>query len=424
MPKKMIGFICPIALLLLTTGVMHGMAQNGPRWVATWSTAPQATPPLDSGFAPPFGEGFNYQTIRSIAHTSIGGAAVRVRITNLFGTQPVTFNAVYIGKTQTGATLVSGSNHALTFGGGTAVTIPAGAEVWSDALPFNVPSDQNLAVSLFAQNATGTPTIHAYGMQTTYIADGNFAASEDGSAFTGTDANWYFVDGVDVLASPRVKGAVVAIGDSITEGDGSTQDANRRWPNNLARRLLAGPPGLELSVLDQGMGANRVLNDSPCFGENMVSRIDRDVLGQAGVQYLILLAGVADIGFPNFGFTFVCLDPNPDVSANQIIAAYEQIIAKAHAKGVKVIGGTLTPIKDAFFGWTPETEAKRQSINAFIQTSRSFDGVIDFATAVADPGDPAKLAPQFDSGDHVHPNDAGNQAMANAINLSLFLPRR
>lgn len=409
--------ICTLPLPLTPQG-------QGWRWVGTWSAPPEATAPLDSGFAPPFGAGFSDQTIRDIVHTSVAGAALRVRLTNAFGIQPVTFNAVYVGLAQTGATLVLGSNHALTFGGSASVTIPAGAEAWSDALSFQVPAEANLAISLFAENATGTPTILTTSMQTNYIADGNFAASEGSNAFTSTDVTWYFIDGVDVLSSPRIKGAIVAIGDSLTLGGGSTLDANHRWPNYLAHRLLAGPPGLELSVLDQGIGANRLLNDSPCFGESVVSRVQRDVLGQTGVQYLILLAGLADIGFPNLGFTFVCLDPNPDVSANQVIAGYEQIIAKAHANGVKVIGGTLTPVKGAFFGWTPELETKRQTINTFIKTSRAFDGMIDFDAAVADPGDPTKLAPQFDSGDNLHPNDAGNEAMADAIDLSLFLPRR
>jgi lysophospholipase L1-like esterase len=397
---------------------------RGQQWVGSWATAAQATAPLDSGFAPLFGEGFNDQTIRNITHTSLGGSAVRVRLTNAYGTQPVTFNAVYVGLAQAGASLVPGSNRALTFRGNASVTVPAGAEVFSDCSLIKVPSDANLAISLFAATPTGTPTIHLGGIQTTYVAAGNLAASEDGSAFTSSDASWYFVDGVDVLASPRVKGAIVAIGDSITQGDGSTLDANRRWPNYLARRFLAGPPGLEMSVLDVGIGANRVLNDSPCFGVSAANRVDEDVLNQTGVRKVILMEGVADIGFPNLGFTFVCLDPNPDVSPSQIIAGYGQIIAKVHARGLKIIGGTLTPFKGAFFGWTPELEAKREAINDFIKQSGEFDGVIDFASVVADPNDPTALAPQFNSGDNLHPNDAGYNAMANAIDLSQFLPRK
>ena len=415
-----IGGLALLICLLPITAMARGGAQ---RWVGTWSAPPEATSPLDSGFAPAFAEGFSYQTIRSIAQTSIGGTAVRVRITNAFGTQPVTFNAVFIGIAQTGATLVSGSNHALTFQGSASVTIPAGAEAWSDPLRFNVPSDGNLAISLFAEGATGTPTIHLFANQTTYVATGNFAASEDGSAFAGAATSWYFVDGIDVLTSPRVKGAVVALGDSITDGDGSTLDANRRWPNYLARRFLAGPPGLELSVLDQGVSANRVLTDSPCFAMSAVNRVDKDVLNQSGVRYVILMEGLNDIGFPVYPFPFICLDPNLEVSVGQVIAGYEQIIAKVHAKGLKIFGGTLTPFKGCWY-WTPEGEAKCEAINNFIKTSGAFDGVIDFAAVLADSNDPTILAPQFKSEDNIHPNDAGYEAMANEIDLSLFLPRK
>ena len=407
--------ICALPITTIAQG-------QGQRWVASWATAPQATAPLDSGFAPPFGEGFNDQTIRNIVHTSLEGSAVRVRLSNIYGTQPVTFNVVYIGLVKTGAALVPGSNRALTFHGSSSITLPAGDEVVSDAITFKVPSDGNLAISLFADAPTGTPTIHLGGIQTTYVATGNFAAVEDASPFGASDTSWYFLDGVDVLASPRVKGTVVTVGDSITNGDGSTLDANQRWPNYLARRFLAGPAGLEMSVLDVGVGANRVLNDSPCFDISAINRVDNDALGQTGIQYVILMEGIGDIGFPNLGFVFVCLDPNPDVSAAQVIAGYEQIIAKVHAKGVKILGGTLTPFNGAFFGWTPELEAKREVINAFIKNSGKYDGVIDFASVLADPNDPTMLAPQFNSGDNLHPNDAGYKAMADAIDFSLFLP--
>jgi lysophospholipase L1-like esterase len=401
---------------------MHGIAQNGPRWVATWSAAPEAVAPLDTGFAPEFAEGFSYQTIRNIAHTSIAGTALRVRLTNAYGIQPVTFKAVYVGKAQAGAALVSGSNHALTFGGVGSVTIPAGAEVWSDALPFKVPPDANLAISLFAEVVTGTPTVHLFAEQTTYVATGNVAASEEANAFAASATSWYFVDGIDVLASPRIKGAIVAFGDSITDGDGSTLDASHRWPNYLARRLLAGPPGLEMSVVDQGISANRVLTDSPCFGPSAINRVESDVLGQTGVRDVIFMEGLNDIGFPEYPFPFVCLDPNFDVSPGQIVAGYEQIIRKVHAKGLKIYAATLTPFKGAWY-WTPEGEIKRQAINTLIKAS-GFDGIIDFASVIADPNDPTMLAPQFNSGDNIHPNDAGYEAMANAIDLSLFLPRK
>lgn len=422
---KWVRFEVLIVALIIVCGAVQANAEDGgQQWVGTWSATPALPPPLNSGFAPPFATGFNNQTIRNIVHTSVGGSAVRLRLTNTFGTQPVTFNAVDVGIEQSGATLVAGSNHAVTFGGSASIMIPAGAEALSDPVPLTVPSDKNLAVSLFTASTTGTPTAHVFAAQTNYVASGNFAAAEGGGAFTATATSWYFLDGVDVLVSPSIKGAVVALGDSITDGTASTVNANRRWPNDLARRFLAGPPGLVMSVVDEGFGGNRVLNDSACFGVNAVARLDRDVLTQTRVRDVILLEGINDIGFsaaPPSPFS-VCFAPATDVSAAQIIAGYRQIIAQAHAKGLKVFGGTLTPFKGAFY-WSPAGEAKREAVNNFIKTSGEFDGVIDFAAATADPSNPLMFAPQFDSGDHLHPNDAGYQAMANAIDLSLFLPR-
>lgn len=411
-------------LVIVAAGCTSAMAQGqGQQWVGTWTGAPQPAAPLDSGFAPAFAGGFNYQTIRNIVHTSVGGDAVRVRITNAFGTQSVTFDAVYVGIPHAGATLLRGSNHALRFGGSASVTIPAGAETWSDPLPFNVPADGNLAISLFAASATVAPTVHLSARATTYVAEGDAAALENGSAFAAMATSWYFVNGVDVLASPRVKGAVVAFGDSITDADGSTMDANTRWPNYLARRFLAGPAGLQMSVLDEGVSANRLLTDSPCFARSALNRLDADVLRQTGVRYVILMEGLNDIGFPVFPFSFVCLDPNHEVSVDQIIAGYQEIIARVHANGLKIFAGTLPPFKGVWY-WTPQGEAKRQALNAFIKSSAAFDGVIDFAAVLADSSDPTVLAAQFNSGDNIHPNDAGNEAMANAIDLAQFVPRR
>jgi lysophospholipase L1-like esterase len=434
MPKKLfvgsdrsfawIVAVLTVALLSIAGSTPVSGQGGGQKWVGTWSATPALPPPLDSGFSPPFATGFTNQTIRDVVHTSIGGSAVRLRLTNTFGSQPVTFDAVDVGIEQSGATLVPGSNHVVTFGGSTSIMIPAGAEALSDPVSLTVGSEQNLAVSLFTAGMTSTPTAHVFAAQTNYVASGNFAAAESGSAFTDTATSWYFLDGVDVMVSPSIKGAVVTLGDSITDGTASTLNANRRWPNDLARRFLAGPSGLVMSVLDEGFGGNRVLNDSACFGVNAVARLDRDVLTQAGVRDVILLEGINDIGFsaaPPAPFS-VCFQPATDVSAAQIIAGYQQIIAQVHAKGMKIFGGTLTPFKGAFY-WSPAGEAKRETVNNWITTSGAFDGVIDFAAATADPSDPLMFAPQYDSGDHLHPNDAGYQAMANAVDLALFLPR-
>ncbi len=420
-----------LALAMLTVPLVSGAGappasnqERAQQWVGTWSASPMSAGPL----AIPFALGFTDQTIRDIVHTSIGGSSLRVRLTNAFGNQPVTFGAIDVGIEQSGASLVPGSNHVVTFGGSRSVTIPVGAEALSDPLLLSVDSEQNLAVSLFTPGLTGPATVHSFAQQTNYVSGtGDFTGAEGAGAFTSTATSWYFLDGVDVLVSPSAKGAVVALGDSITDGTASTVNANRRWPNDLARRFLAGPPGLVMSVLDEGIGGNRVLNDSPCLGVNALARLDRDVLAQTGVRDVILLEGINDIGFSQVtptslpGVPFACFTPNTDVSAAQIIAGYQQIIAQVHAKELKIFGGTLTPFKGAFY-WSPAAEAKREVVNNWIKTSGAFDAVIDFAAATADPSNPLVFATQFDSGDHLHPNDAGYQAMANAVNLALFRP--
>jgi lysophospholipase L1-like esterase len=406
-----------VALLLVAAVIPVSGQEGGKQWVGTWSASPQSP----GFFRIPFDSGFNNQTIREIVHTSIGGGSVRLRLTNAFGSKPVSFDAVYVGIEQSGATLVPGSNHAVTFGGSTSTTIPVGAERLSDPIPLIVGSDQNLAISLFSAEKTGPSTTHIFAGQTNYVSGaGNFAADDGGGAFTTTTGPWYFLDGVDVLVSPSVKGAVVALGDSITDGVGSTVNENQRWPNDLARRFLANSPGLVMSVLDEGIIGNRVLNDSACFGVSVVARLDRDVLAQTSVLDVILLEGLNDIGFSQF-HNGGCIKPNTNVSADQIIAGYEQIIAQIHAKGLRIFGGTLTPFKGSGY-WSPTGEAKRVAVNIWIKTSGKFDGFIDFAAAVADPNDPRMIAPQYDSGDHLHPNDAGYQAMADAVDLALFLP--
>jgi lysophospholipase L1-like esterase len=387
--------------------------------VGTWSASPQLAGP----FPVPFATGFSDQTLREIVHTSIGGSAVRLRLANTFGTAPLTIDASAVGLQASGASLVPGSNRTVTFGGRRAVTIAPGAEAFSDRVDLGVRADQNLAISLFVSGTTGTPTLHLTGVQTNYVSGaGNFVATDAASNFTSTSTSWYFLDGVDVLAGPRTRGAIVAFGDSITDGLFSTTDANHRWPNFLADRLLADRDDRQLAVLDEGISGNRILNDSACFGVNAQQRIDRDVLAQDGVQFVILLEGINDIGFsavPAVGPIGACAVPNTDVSADQIIAGYQQIIAQVHAKGLRIFGGTLMPFKGAGY-FTTAGEAKREAVNAWVRSAGQFDGVIDFDRATRNPADPQSLLPAYDSGDHLHPNDAGYQAMANAVDLRLF----
>jgi lysophospholipase L1-like esterase len=295
------------------------------------------------------------------------------------------------------------------------VALPPGAEAISDPVTMRVPPLTDLAVSLFVPGATGPVTNHSDAQQVNYLAAGNHASDAAASAFGTTVPSWYLLDGVAVAGS-SARGAVVAFGDSITDGFQSQLNANDRWPNDLARRLAARDGAAAPAVIDEGISGNRVLHNSVCFGVNAQARFGRDVLSQPGARDVILLEGINDIGFsqlPDSG----CSRPNTAVTAQQIIRGYQQIIARAHAAGLKIFGGTLTPFRPAFY-WSPAAEAKREAVNHWIRTSGAFDGVVDFARAIADPGHPQFMNPVYDSGDHLHPNDAGYQAMANAINLA------
>jgi lysophospholipase L1-like esterase len=272
-------------------------------------------------------------------------------------------------------------------------------------------------VSLHVAEPTGAVTWHSGANATTWVADGNHASDEAADAFATTFTSWFWLSGIDV-ANARVVRTVVALGDSITDGSRSTLDANNRYPDFLARRLLAAaPPGRQVSVLNNGIGGNRILNDGPVglesVGVKAVARFDRDVVAQTGVTDVILLEGINDIGFS------ASLAPDQDVSAAEIIEGMQNLIARAHAKGLRIYGGTLLPFQGAFY-YTEAGEAKRQAVNQWIRTGGEFDAVIDFDAALRDPENPLRFRAEYDSGDHLHPGDAGYQAMAEAIDLSLF----
>ena len=413
--RALFGLILAIAWLsVLAPG------DDGPQhWVTTWTTANAAS---DQPTV------FSNQTIREIVHTTIGGSAVRIRLSNTFGTRPIRLDAVFIGLQnmgkEDGAGLVPRSNHEVTFGASRSIAIPEGAEALSDPVSFSVGSEQNLAISLFTSGETGPATVHGSAFQTNYVSGpGNFAAEEGANSFataTGskTTGSWYFLSAVEGLAAADVKGAVVALGDSITDGASSRPDKNERWTDVLARRLLAGHT--KIAVLNAGIGGNRVLTSSPCWGQNALARLGRDVLAQAGIKAVILFEGTNDIGQPDTR----ALETNPclsrtQVTADEIIAGYKQIIARTHARGLKIFGATILPYQ-GFGAWTTTGEAKRVAVNQWIRTSRAFDGIIDFDAAVRDPAIPTRMAPQYDSGDHLHPGPAGHEAMGNAVDLALF----
>jgi lysophospholipase L1-like esterase len=389
---------------------------GGGPWVTTWSASPQVAVPGTLSAT-----GFDNQTVRDIVFTSAGGNAARVVLTNVFGTSPLRVGHVTLAIAGSGAAVRAGTVARVSFGGSSSIEIPPGAQALSDPVTMRVPALTDLAVSVYLPGQTGAATIHSDAQQDNWVSgSGDHAGDAGAGAFTTDSQSWYYVSDV-IVRSPGTAGTVVAFGDSITDGFQSTVNANARWPNDLARRLAA-RPGPALSVADEGISGDRVLNDSLCCGVNAVARFERDALDQPGVRDVIVLIGINDFGFS-------ALPPNPiynpvtDVSAAQVIAGYRQLIAQARARGLKVIGATLLPFKGAAY-YTPAGEAKREAVNAWIRLRGAWDGVIDFDKVMRDPADPLALNPAYNSGDNLHPNDAGYQVMANAVSLGTLLPGR
>jgi lysophospholipase L1-like esterase len=407
-----------LALLAAGTFIVASPAQaseaekssGNEHWVGTWSNALH---PPDLGVPGLSNFGFNNQTIRQIVHTSVGGTRVRVRLST-FGASGLVVGAAHIALHATAASTLPGSDRTLTFGGAPSITIPPGALVVSDAVELNVPDLSDLAVSIFVPGNTGPATWHFEGRQTSFISPpGDFSASAVMPVSSTTLARFWLA-GVDVVAS-RQTGAIVAIGDSITDGTQSTVDANTRWTDQLARRLLAQPGNRAMGVLNEGIIGNRLLHDF--LGPNALARFDRDVLAQTGVTHVIAQLGLNDI---------VTLNPAEEVTVEQIIQAHRQLIERAHTKGLRIFGCTLTPVEGFLLPGTPipvfspAKEIKRQAVNAWIRTSGEYDDVIDFDRVLRDADSPTKILALYDSGDHAHPNDLGYAALANAIELGLF----
>ena len=386
-------------------------------WVATWSTTLHQ-PVVAPGLANP---GFSNQTLRQIVHVSIGGSQARIRLST-FGAGGLLVGAAHIALSAGASAIVPGSDRILTFGGEPSITIPADAPVVSDPADLDVPDLANVAVTLFLPGATGPASWHFDARQSSYISpsgDYTDAAVMPLDPAAPTTTSWFWLSGIDVVASRRAA-AIAAIGESTTDGAQSTLDANHRWTDELARRLVAEFDDRAPGVLDEGLDGNRLLHDG--LGPAALARLDRDVLSQPGLAYVIVYLGINDIGTGWAGG----LNPGQAVTADQMIQGYRQIIERAHTRGVNVYGATITPFKGAFVPGTPfalyspENETKRQALNTWIRTSGEFDGVIDFDRVLRDPNDPSQLAPKYDSGDHGHPTDAGYKAMADSIDLSLF----
>jgi lysophospholipase L1-like esterase len=399
---------CLAVILLAVTGLsIHAAAvgTNGDeQWVATWNASLHQPNPGPPGLTNP---GFNNQTLRQIVHTSIGGEQVRVRLST-FGAAPLVIGAAHIALRQAGAAIVPGSDRTLTFGGQPSIVIPAGAVVLSDPVELDVPALSDVAVSVFVPGITAPAAWHFAALQTSFISPpGDFTASADMPVAATTQA-WFWLAGVDVTASKQT-GGVVTFGDSVTDGTRSTPDTNNRWPDHLARRLMSQARNHTMGVLNAAISGNRLLNDG--IGPNGLARFDRDVLAQTGVTHVIVLLGNNDILF--------VFNPTELVTVDQIIVGHRQLITRAHTRGLKIYGATLTPF-GGFALSSTEKENTRQAVNSWIRTSGEYDAVIDFDEMLRDPGDPTRLLPLYDSGDHLHPNDLGYEAMGNAIDLRLF----
>jgi lysophospholipase L1-like esterase len=399
-------------------------------WVGTWSTSevgrPQ-TPPAVMPGPPPFMANqcppapppapafmhFSNQTLRQIVHTSIGGSRVRVVLSNRYGTAPLAIGAAHLALRDKDSAIQQASGRPLTFSGKPAFTIPPGAVAYSDPVNLTVPQMGDLAIDLYLPGTTDSPaplTMHNAAFQTNYVSEtGNHAGSSK-VPVSATTQSWFILHRVEV-AAPNSVGGLIAFGDSITDGTRSTPDANNRWPDLLARRMLSQTTPLRMGVMNAAIAGNRVLSDAVfTAGINAQARFDQSVLAQPGVTHVIFMEGINDIGGGR---------ENPAPSADDVIGAHKQIIERAHARGLKIFGATLTPFYGAAY-YTEVGEAKRQAVNEWIRTSKAYDGVIDFDKATRDPNDPKKLLAQYDSCDHLHPSDAGYKAMAEAVDLGLF----
>jgi len=389
-------------------------------WVATWGTAevlsrapgPAAMPANPTPVQAINAGGFDNQTVRMIARTSIAGSRLRVRLENAFGSAPVKVGGAHIALREKDSAIVSGTDRALAFNGQPGVTLPPGAEILSDPVELTVPALASVAVSLYFPEKTGAPTNHSTGLHDAYVVEGDAAAKPALEGATVTQS-YYYLAGIDVMA-PAAAFAIVAYGDSITDGARSTNENNHSWPALLAERLEGNKKTANIAVVNMGIGGNRVLRDGS--GVSALGRFDRDVLSQPGVKWVMLLEGINDIGRE-------ASMPEETVEAADIIGGYKQLIERAHTQGVKIIGCTLTPYGGA--GYQREHgESVREAVNQWIRTSGGFDAVVDFEKATQDTVDAKKIRNDFDPGDHLHPNDSGYQAMADSVDLALFTKKK
>jgi len=394
------GFV----LLILSLSCTSRVAAVEDCWIGTWVSAQQLTEPRN---LPP-GPGLSNNTLRQVVHVTMGGSQLRVQFSNTYSTGPVTINAAHLAVSTGAGAIDPATDRALTFKGASSITIPAGQAVYSDTLDFDVKPLSNMAISIYFGRTSADVTGHPGSRTTSYIQSGNAVTATDMASAVKTD-HWYILSGIDLWLDDSYA-TVVTLGDSITDGRGSTTNGNNRWPDNLARRLQDDPNTAKIGLLNQGIGGNAVVSGG--LGPTALKRFENDVLEQNGVRWVIILEGVNDIGGSR----------GPKV-ATDLIAAYEQFIDKAHAHDILVYSVPILPFGGSFYD-SEDHEAARQIVNKWIRTSGKFDAVIDLDAAVRDPANPTKLLPKYDTGDHLHLNVAGYQKMAEAIDLDLFKSRK
>jgi lysophospholipase L1-like esterase len=421
--KRVLPIVTAFAVGLPAAPLVVAQETAAAHWVATWGSSPQ--PIWGPDFIAPLKYPRNLwnQTVRQVSRVSIGGPRIRVLFSNEYGEKSVTVGEAHIALAGTGPAIVAGTDHALTFGGHTAVTIPPGAPLLSDPVELEVPPLGSLAVSLFLPEVTPVTTWHNDARQTAFVVSGNKVGETDFKPDASVTAR-VFVSEILVDASPDAR-AIVTFGDSITDGDGSTVDANHRWPDFLAARL-AEAGGRQVGVVNAGISGDRLLKDR--MGVNALARFEHDALNVPGVDAVVVMIGINDIGWPGG-----VLAPNdPPVSIADLITGYRQLIARAHARNLRIFGATLTPFEDTFKGvvppldyfYNPEKEKTRQAVNQWIRESKEFDGVIDFDELARDPARPTHIKAGFESKDNLHPGDGGYKAMADSIDLQTLTEKR
>lgn len=412
---------CKLFLLLAVLVCAFGrlQAQNATKpqqvWIASWGASQQIPEPENSL---PAGD-LRDATVRQIFHLSAGGSALRIHVSNTFGTEALHLTSVHIARALApgSSQIVAASDRALSFAGAPDVTVPPGAEFVSDPIDYPVDALADLAVTFYLDDPPARESGHPGSRATSYFVHGDSVGAAT-LADPGKVEHWYQISEIDVQGAPG-SGSIVALGDSITDGHGATTNGNDRWTDVLASRLQQSPATRGIGVANEGIGGNHLLTDG--LGPNALARFDRDVLSPAGVRWLIVFEGVNDLG----GLTRTAEVPPAEHTAlvRRVIAAYQQIVVRAHAHGIRAIGATITPFAGSdYYHPGPLNEADRQAVNAWIRVAGNFDAVIDFDAMVRDPHHPDRLLPAYDSGDHLHPSPAGYRAMGDAIQLSLFAP--